>query len=63
VKRGYYTLKYEEVCIDSRGKEEGQISRKHSGILENVIQEEPAYWLWTHKRWKHRKPEGVNILR
>lgn len=63
VKRGYYTLKYEEVCIDSRGKEEGQISSKHSGILENIIQGEPAYWLWTHKRWKHRKPEGVTLLR
>ncbi len=63
VKRGYYTLKYEEVCIDSNGTEEGQISKKHSEILENVIHYEPAYWLWTHKRWKHRKPERLNRIR
>ena len=63
VKRGYYTLKYEEVCIDSNGTEEGQISKKHSEILENVIRYEPAYWLWTHKRWKHRKPERLNRIR
>lgn len=63
VKRGYYTLKYEEVCIDSNGTEEVQISKKHSEILENVIRYEPAYWLWTHKRWKHRKPERLNRIR
>ena len=63
VKRGYYTLKYEEVCIDSNGTEEGQISKKHSEILEIVIHYEPAYWLWTHKRWKHRKPERLNRIR
>jgi len=22
--------------------------------LEDMIHEEPAYYLWTHKRWKHR---------
>jgi len=63
VKRGYYTLNYEEVCIDSTNTTEGQISKKHSGILENVIHKEPSYWLWTHKRWKHKKPSGVTLIR
>lgn len=63
IKRGYYKLTYEEVCIDSIEAAEGDISKKHSAILENVIRKNPAYWLWTHKRWKHRKPEGVNLLR
>lgn len=63
VKRGYYTLRYEEVCIDSTKTTEGEISKKHSGILEKLIQQEPQYWLWTHKRWKHKKSAGVNLVR
>jgi len=63
VKRGYYRLNYEEVCIDSTKAAEGEISKKHSGILENVIRKEPSYWLWTHKRWKHTKSAEVNLVR
>jgi len=61
IKRGFYTLTYEPVCIDAKQSKEGSISRSHSEILERIIREEPAYWLWTHKRWKHRRPERMTI--
>lgn len=63
VKRGYYTLQYEEVCIDSANATEGQISKTHTGILENVISKNPSYWLWTHKRWKHKRPIDKKLTR
>ncbi|MCB0639532.1 MAG: hypothetical protein KDC54_23055 [Lewinella sp.] len=26
--------------------------------LESIIEQDPASWLWTHRRWKHhRSPE------
>jgi KDO2-lipid IV(A) lauroyltransferase len=61
IKRGYYALTYEPVCIDAKDLKEGSISRSHSEILERIIREEPAYWLWTHKRWKHRRPKGIAL--
>ena len=24
-------------------------------ILENNIKRNPAYWLWSHRRWKHQQ--------
>ncbi|RYG00997.1 MAG: hypothetical protein EOO07_34755 [Chitinophagaceae bacterium] len=32
------------------------LTKAHVKYLEKVIREEPAYWLWSHKRWKF-KPE------
>lgn len=30
-----------------------------ASILEDILVREPAYWLWTHKRWKHKPSEGA----
>jgi Kdo2-lipid IVA lauroyltransferase/acyltransferase len=29
--------------------------------LEEIIQAEPEYWLWSHRRWKHKRPENVEL--
>ncbi len=58
VKRGYYELQY-DVITEQPGKEAiGFISKTHTQMLENVIQQQPEYWLWSHKRWKQKKPDG-----
>jgi KDO2-lipid IV(A) lauroyltransferase len=40
----------------------GSITTHYVRMLEQRIIEEPAYWLWTHKRWKRPVtfPEGYN---
>ncbi|HNP97964.1 MAG TPA: hypothetical protein PKK99_02870 [Bacteroidia bacterium] len=30
-----------------------------SRINEQIIRSAPEYWLWTHRRWKHKRPEGM----
>lgn len=30
--------------------------------LEEIIQKEPEYWLWSHRRWKHKRPENVELF-
>ena len=30
----------------------GEVTRRYAARLEEVICEEPANWLWSHKRWK-----------
>ena len=52
-KRGYYTC--EVIPMTENGKEtrENEITDKYVELFEKTICREPAYWLWTHKRWKH----------
>lgn len=29
--------------------------------LEEIIQAEPEYWLWSHRRWKHKRPANIEL--
>ena len=59
LKRGYYEMNFLPVTYDPGAEPEGEITRKHTQILERLILEDPQYWLWTHRRWK-RKREDTN---
>jgi Kdo2-lipid IVA lauroyltransferase/acyltransferase len=61
VKRGYYTLEYRIVTQNAGKTEDAEITRIQTGILEEIIREQPQYWLWSHKRWKHKLPEHQNV--
>lgn len=56
VKRGYYTV--ELVLLEENPQEtaEYEITEKHTRFLEGMIMEKPEYWLWSHKRWKRKRP-------
>ena len=62
VKRGFYTLEYLPVSDNAQASAIGEITSKHTACLEQVIKSDPAYWLWTHKRWKHKRPAGINMV-
>ncbi len=62
VKRGYYTLKYELVTENAALENEGDVTYKHVSFLERTILEQPEYWLWSHKRWKHNRPSDALIF-
>lgn len=55
IKRGYYETEF--ILLFDKPKEtaEFEITEKHTRVLEDIIKEDPAYWLWSHKRWKHKK--------
>lgn len=55
VKRGYYQMSFtmlEEHPIES---DYCSITEKHTRMLEKQILEHPEFYLWTHKRWKHKR--------
>nr|WP_199156354.1 lysophospholipid acyltransferase family protein [Pedobacter sp. ASV2] len=56
VKSGYYEVEVLPMCPDPSKTEEFEITNLHFKFLEDIIKEQPQYWLWSHKRWKV-KPE------
>ena len=55
--RGSYEAEIVPVCDDPSTVKPYQITESHVRILESIIREEPAYWLWSHRRWKHSYQE------
>lgn len=55
VERGFYTLEFQELTKDPKSEAEFSITEMHLGALEKLIFEDPSNWLWTHKRWKHKR--------
>ncbi|MEN8226521.1 MAG: lysophospholipid acyltransferase family protein [Bacteroidota bacterium] len=53
VQRGRYEVEFEQITDDPMEHEPFDITEAHVRILENLIREEPGYWLWSHRRWKH----------
>lgn len=61
VKRGYYELSFEKMTDEPAKEEEFAIVKHYLRLLERDIQESPAFWLWSHRRWK-RKPGPDTIV-
>ncbi len=57
VKRGYYKGRFELLAEHPNQFTDGEIIKKFAHRLEQQIQKEPAFWLWSHKRWKHKYVE------
>ena len=56
IKRGYYNLNIELLFDHTAGLPEHFITETHVKRLEEIIREKPEFWIWSHRRWKHKKP-------
>lgn len=54
--RGMYTFEFKDVCPEPKKEAQGAIVEKVTALIETEIRHDPRYWLWTHRRWKHKKP-------
>lgn len=54
VKRGYYEATFVPLADYPKESPDFDITRKFLNQLEKQIYQEPSYYLWSHKRWKHR---------
>ena len=55
VKRGYYEVEYSLVTDNPNEEPHGKITEDFTKRLEQDIINQPQYWLWSHKRWKHKR--------
>lgn len=55
IKRGYYSVKLEILLEETANLTEEEITEFHVRRLEKMIMEKPENWLWSHRRWKHKR--------
>jgi len=61
VGRGRYCVDFRLVKEHVLDCPKGEVVDRCLGELEMEIREAPSDWLWSHKRWKHTKPEGMIV--
>lgn len=54
IKRGYYETTFELLAENPNEFENYSITEDFIKRVEQQIYDAPEYYLWTHKRWKHR---------
>ena len=55
LRRGYYTFTAELMFEHTAGLPEHLITETHVKRLGEIIKEKPEFWLWSHRRWKHKR--------
>ena len=55
IKRGYYQVEYSLITNKPNDEPHGKITEDFTKRLEKDIINQPQYWLWSHKRWKHKR--------
>jgi len=55
LKRGYYELTPELLFDHPAATSEGEILETFTRRLEKDIIQDPVIWLWSHRRWKHKR--------
>jgi KDO2-lipid IV(A) lauroyltransferase len=61
LKRGYYNTKFKVLTENPKDIPDYKITDEFFNLVEQQIEEAPEYYLWTHKRWKHRNKVPENF--
>lgn len=56
IKRGFYEIQAELLVEKPAETIDDQLSEMHTRTLEADIIKQPEIWLWSHRRWKHKRP-------
>jgi KDO2-lipid IV(A) lauroyltransferase len=54
-KQQLYQIHFESLCPDPGEISPEEITRLYIRRLEAAIRDNPESWLWTHRRWKHKR--------
>jgi len=55
VSNSQYSITFEILEANPQNTEEGEITKRYFERLQKQITKQPSQWLWTHRRWKHKK--------
>jgi KDO2-lipid IV(A) lauroyltransferase len=62
IRRGYYEVDFELITDNPRLLKEYELTEMHTRRLEKQINEKPEFWLWSHRRWKHKPKSETPTL-
>lgn len=62
VRRGYYKAEFKLLTDKPKECKEFEITEMYFRELEKTIQRQPAFYLWTHNRWKRTREEWQRII-
>lgn len=54
LKRGFYEVDCVPLCLNPAETAPFEITELHTLFLEKIINAQPEYWLWSHRRWKYK---------
>lgn len=59
--RGYYEVFLTPLVENPKDVDPKEILLRYVRKMEEVIRDEPEYYLWSHRRWKHTRPENIQL--
>jgi len=54
IKRGFYEATFSTITKTPKDYKDYELTDKFHKLVEKQIKTAPEYYLWTHKRWKHK---------
>ncbi len=55
LQRGRYRMSFELLYDGAEEVAENEITERYVRALEQMIRERPELWMWSHRRWKHKR--------
>lgn len=59
--RGRYVARFIPLIENPSELEPNKILLAYVRKMEEIIRQEPEYYLWSHRRWKHQRPEDIPL--
>ena len=61
VSRGYYETTFSVLAENPKELPPDEILKRYVSQIEKDIQQQPENYLWSHKRWKNKRPEHIPL--
>lgn len=62
IKRGFYEVSFVPLISNPAEVNEEDIMLKYARTMEKYISEAPEYYLWSHRRWKQKRPSDYPLI-
>jgi Kdo2-lipid IVA lauroyltransferase/acyltransferase len=59
IRRGYYEIDTTALCEQPKLLKTGELTEIITRDIERIILNDPSIWLWSHKRWKHKREDRI----